>query len=262
MASARQKPELRSGAGAGEGAPIDIYGGAAFDPTANVIALVEGQADAIARLREADNRFNAQEFTHLKEMAILRAANAETLRISDLDRLDKTRQVDVLAATASASALATAVQTLANTSDRNAETLRNLVNATAATMAKQTADQALVLSTQTDNLVKDINARIAELQKSQYQGVGKDPMVTDLVMKVEKLTGTIAEGVGKQAVVDPQIAEMRADQKVLIAAMTASAGQGKGMDKMWGIVAGAAFLLFGFVSIVIAVVTFVLTRTQ
>lgn len=235
---------MRSNAGsAGEGAPIDIYGGAAFDPTANVISLVEALAKSVSDLRTADIKFNDAQTGHIKEISKLRADHAETLRVSDLDRLDKTRQVDVLAGTASASALATAVQTLANTSDRNAETLRNLVNATAATMAKQTADQAQVLSTQTDNLVKDINARIAELQKSQYQGIGRDPLVTDLVGKVERLTSTIAEGTGKQAVVDPQIAEMRADQKILIAAMTTNAGQGKGMDKMWGYIIGGIGLL-------------------
>lgn len=225
------------------GLPVDAFGGQTIDPTENVIALVKASTDYAAALRISDNKFSDAQHDHLKEMAKLRAEHAETLRVSDLDRLDKTRQVDVSQATASASALATAVQTLANTSDRNAETLRNLVNATAATMAKQTADQALVLSTQTDNLVKDINARIAELQKSQYQGVGRDPMITDLVTKVDKLTNALAEGIGKQTVVDPQIAEMRNDQKALIAAMIAAQGQGKGMDKMWGYIIGAAGLI-------------------
>lgn len=244
MPTARKKPPLRSSAGsAGEGAPIDIYGGAAFDPTANVISLVQALAESVAQLREADIKYNDRVASHIAEVSKLRADNAETLRTSDLDRLDKTRQVDVLAATASASALATAVQTLATNNDRNAETLRNTLNTTAQAMAKQTSDVASVLSTQTDNLVKDINARIAELQKSQYQGVGRDPTITDLVTKVERLTGALAEGAGKQAVVDPQIAEMRSDQKILIAAMTAGAGQGKGMDKMWGYIIGAAGLL-------------------
>jgi hypothetical protein len=123
------------------------------------------------------------------------------LRVSDLDRLAKTREVDVLAGAASAAALATAVQTLATTSDRNAETLRALVNATAATMAKQTADQAQVLSTQTDSLVKDLNARIAELQKSSYQGVGRsslaDPAMEKLTALVELLSKQQVLGTGK-----------------------------------------------------------------
>jgi hypothetical protein len=155
------------------GVGIDASGGPVVDPTENVIALVKAESRAAASLRKADIRYSNAMHHHLKEVSRLRAMNAETLRISDLDRLAKTREVDVLAGAASAAALATAVQTLATTSDRNAETLRALVTATAQTMAKQTADQALVLSSQTDSLVKDINARIAELQKSQYQGTGK-----------------------------------------------------------------------------------------
>lgn len=144
------------------GLGVDAQGGPVVDPTANV---VRRQDD----LREADNKLTDAKLEHLRDMQILRAehakeisdlraAHAETLRVSDLDRLDKTRQVDVSQATASAAALATAVQTLANTSDRNAETLRNLVNATAQTMAKQTSDQAAILSSQTDSLMKDVNA--------------------------------------------------------------------------------------------------------
>lgn len=232
-ASRAKGPALRGGgSGAGEGAPIDIYGGAAFDPTANVIALVESQAAAARDLRKSDNKFYDAQIHHLREIGKLRAEHAETLRTSDLDRLASTRQVDVLAGNASAAALATAVQTLANTSDRNAETLRNTLTATAATMAKQTADQAAVLSTQTDNLVKDINARIAELQKAQYQGVGKssvaDPIYEQLASQVKFLVENANQGQGKQAVTDPILAEMRADQKLLIAAMTSGTGEKSG----------------------------------
>jgi hypothetical protein len=167
-------------------------GNGKVDPTANVIALVESNRVAAVDLREADNKFYDAQSKHIVEMATLRASHAETLRVSDLDRLDKTRQVDVLAAAASAATLATAVQTLANTSDRNAEAQRNLVSQTAQTMAKQTADQAQVLSAQMDTVVKDINGRIAELQKSQYQGVGKssiaDPAMESLVLEVRKIS--------------------------------------------------------------------------
>lgn len=172
-----------------------------IDPTANVIALVEAHAKANAGLREADTKFNDSQAAHIKDIGDLRAKHAETLRVSDLEGLAKTRQVDVLAGAASAAALATAVQTLANTSDRNAETLRNLVNATAQTTAKETADRAAVLSAQTDSLLKDINARIAELQKSTYQGVGKssvsDPASERLAQSVEKLLSAGAIGTGK-----------------------------------------------------------------
>jgi len=178
-----------------------MYGGPLVDPSENVKALNQAEAKRQDDLRAAASLLADVKIQHMQDMGALRAAHAETLRVSDLDRLDKTRQVDVLAGTASASALATAVQTLANTSDRNAETLRNLVNATAQTMAKQTSDQAAVLSAQTDSLVKDINARIADLQKSSYQGAGKslvvDPQMERLAALVEKLAQGHATGTGK-----------------------------------------------------------------
>jgi len=225
------------------GVPVDAYGGGTIDPTANVIALVKAEASAAKALRKADTKFNDAVARHIQEMANLRAANAETLRVSDLDRLDKTRQVDVLAATASAASLATAVQTLANTSDRNAETLRNLVNATAQTMAKQTSDQAQVLSAQTDSLVKGINAQIAELQKAQYQGVGKS------------------------SVVDPLQAETVAEMKAIRVALAGSGGQSQGATKMWGYVVVAVGLLFtagsfllGIAGLAITILIFMMRR--
>lgn len=235
--------------GAGEGAPVDKYGGAAYDPTANVIALVEQLARSTSDLRAADNRFYDAEVNHITEIVRLHATFHETLRTSDLDRLDKTRQVDVLAATASASALATAVQTLANNNDRNAETLRTQLNATAATLAKQTTDQAQVLSAATDSMVKDINSRIAELQKSQYQGVGRssmaDPALEVLTSQVKLLMESSAAGQGKAAVADPMLAEMRADQKLLIAAITAGAGQSTGQKNIVAYISVGISILLG-----------------
>ena len=122
-----------------------------IDPTANVIALVEANAKAAEMLRGADIKFNDGEIAHVKEVAALRAVNAETMRLGDLERLAATRQVDVLAASATAAALATAVQTL----------------------SKQTSDLAVTLASQTDSKLRDVDSRIGELQKASYQGGGK-----------------------------------------------------------------------------------------
>jgi hypothetical protein len=130
---------------------VDASGNVAYDPSQNVIALVEANAKSAAMLRGADIKFNDAEIAHVKEIATLRALNAETMRLGDLDRLASTRQVDVLAASATAAALATAVQTL----------------------SKQTSDLAITLAAQTDSKLRDVDARIGELQKSSYQGGGK-----------------------------------------------------------------------------------------
>lgn len=205
-----------------------------IDPTTNVIALVEANAKSASQLRESDIKFNDAQSSHLKEISNLRAVHQETLRTSDLDRLDKTRQVDVLAASASAAALATAVQTLASTADRNADALRNLVNATAATMAKQTSDQAATLSAATDSLVKDINVRIAELQKSSYTGAGK------------------------QAVADPQMAELVVSVNKLLSAGSIMTGKSEGISASWLVLLGAVSLI----STLIAIGSFVFTETK
>lgn len=177
---------------------FDSRGNPIIDPTANVIALVEAQANAAEQLRIADTKYNDTVAKHINEMAKLRAGHSETLRISDLDRLDKTRQVDVLASSSTATGLAVTVQTL----------------------AKQTTELASTLATQTDNLVKDINSRIAELQKSSYQGAGKssvaDPVIENLVIEVRNLIKAQASGSGKTV----------------------------GMEKMWGWIVAGIFLLF------------------
>lgn len=192
-----------------DGVGIDRSGGPAIDPTENVVALVESEARAAAALREADIKFNDRQHCHLKEVTTLLSKNAETLRVSDLDRLDKTRQVDVLAAAASAATLATAVQTLATTSDRNAETLRTQLNADRAALAKQMADAAVQIQIGTDNAFKDVNARIAELQKSQYQGAGKssvaDPIMSEFMIEMKKMASAVQERRGHESVSDPAL---------------------------------------------------------
>lgn len=155
-----------------------------IDPTANVIALVEANAKANASLREADIKFNDAEARHLRETAVLRASNAETTRIGDLDRLASTRQVDVLAASATAAALATAVQTL----------------------SKQTSDLAVTLASQTDSKLRDVDGRIADLQKSSYQGGGKSEGMDSLWKLLIGLAGLLLAFLAYQNRTTPSVA--------------------------------------------------------
>lgn len=193
---------------------VDANGIRVRDPSENVNALALSIVEAQKDLRDADIRFNAIQndnvkeigvirATHQKEIGDLRAAHAEQLRISDLTMLEKTRSVDVLAGAQSAAQLATAVQTLASISSRDAETLRTQLTATAQAMAKQTADAAAATAAQTDSLMKDVNNRIAELQKSSYQGAGKqsvsDPQMEKLTEVVAMLAKTQATGTGEKS---------------------------------------------------------------
>lgn len=203
---------------------LDANGAPWVDPTPNVIALVEANAKSAAMLREADIKFNDSQAAHLKEIGALRAENAQILRTSDLATSEKTRQVDVLAAAASAATLATAVQTLATNTDRNAETIRNQLNADRAALAKLVSDTAVNVSTQNDSLFKVVNSQIAELQKSSYQGVGKssvaDPMISEAILEMKKMASGIYERRGRDEVADPALTATLAQIATAIAAQS------------------------------------------
>lgn len=187
------------------GLPADASGGATVDPTANVIAL-----SAASNIRQDDLRdvFNLlqdekvrrleQNGEHLKDVAELRDQHAKEMRKSEADRLDSIRQVDVTAVRTEATRALEAIQTLAATSARDAETLRNALVNTASTIASQTADT-----------VKQIVERIAALERSSYEGVGKqrlaDPMMAELVAEMKGIrevrASSVGQGLGRSEVI-------------------------------------------------------------
>jgi len=203
---------------------VDSGGVPAIDPTANVIALVKALAETASALREADKQFNRSQFKHIRQISRLRAANAETLRTSDLAMLAKTREVDVTTAASQAQALATAVQTLATNNDKNAEAIRNQMNSDRAALAKQVADTAVALGANNDSAMKDVNNRIAELQKSSYQGVGKS------------------------SVAEPMMAEFIAEMRVLAKGQDRQTGKGEGLDAGWKILIAVVMMVFAFLA--------------
>lgn len=199
------------------------------DPTINVSTLVAGEVSWIKAsieqmsrrtddLQVAHEARNKDAAAHTREILNLFAEHADKLRTGDLDVHDKTRQVDVLAAAASAATLATAVTALAATADRNAENLRNQLNATATAMAKQTADAATATATQTDSLMRGVNDRLSSVEKA------------------------INLGTGRQSVSDPQQQEFMRDIKEILTVQAAGSGKSAGRSDMWGYVVGA----FGF----------------
>lgn len=152
----------------------------AIDPTENVIALVKAENKRQDDLRDAHSKFVEAEIEHVQDTAKLRSEHTKQMGEKESDRLDKIRQVDVLNASTAAAQALTAIQTLATTTTANAETLRALVTSTAAAIATQTAT---TVSTQ--------NERIAALEKSSYEGAGKqrvsDPLVDKLLEEVKGL---------------------------------------------------------------------------
>lgn len=154
------------------------------DPTENVKTLVAASVRRADDLRIADQKYVDAELRHLNEMVALRASHGREINALESNRLNAIRQVDVLAVNTAADRAAQAIQALAATTATNAETLRNALNTTATTIANQTAAT-----------VSAITERLAALEKSMYEGKGKqtatDPVMEQLVQEVRALrTGT------------------------------------------------------------------------
>jgi len=162
------------------------------DPTENVKALSEASSARQDDLREANNKYWQSEISAMRDMMVLRADHAKEIRQLESDRLDKIRQVDVLAGNTAADRALVAIQTLATSQAAAAETLRSMVTSTATTIAAQTA-QAMGAVTE----------RIAALEKSSYTGMGRqtvaDPQMERLSAVVEKLASAQSVGTGKTA---------------------------------------------------------------
>lgn len=128
----------------------DRSGGPVVDPTANVIALIEAATARQDDLREETTKridaglIHQQELAKVRDecardMADIRERHSKEIRTLESDRLDKIRQVDVLAGNTASDRSLIAIQTLATSQAAAAETLRSMVTTTAATIATQTA---------------------------------------------------------------------------------------------------------------------------
>ncbi len=124
------------------------------DPTANVIAIIEA-----AVKRQDDLR--TSESLHVREVAALRAAHANDLRIAETARIDAIRAVVAGAVNRAAEVSGTQAVTLAAQVATSAETLRTQVAA-----AAQAATVALAAA------LEPIQKDIADLRRVQYEAAG------------------------------------------------------------------------------------------
>jgi hypothetical protein len=187
------------------GVDVDVHGAAIVDPTANVLQLVEAAIRRQDDLRYADERLAGEQQRHLKELLGLRSEFSKEMRQLETERINAIRQVDVTAVRTEADRALVAIQTLAAQTATDREKLRTDVAVTAQTIAKQTSDT-----------VGQLNDRIAALERTSY------------------------EGKGKEAVSDPMMAQMVAELKLLSTTMTRSTGKGEGIEKVWGWIVAAA----------------------
>lgn len=196
------------------GVGVDAQGGAAIDPTANVLSLVEAANKRQDDLRAARVEFTAAVTRHAEQLANLREMHAKELREAEAARVNAIRQVDVLAVNTAADRASAAIQALAATTSSNAETLRAMVANTAATIATQTAQT-----------VSAITDRLTALERTSYTGMGK------------------------QAVADPQMVELVAEMKSLTATRQSWAGKSEGINAVWLFLLGAVGLVGGLFGI-------------
>jgi hypothetical protein len=166
------------------GIPIDSSGGQTIDPTKNVLDLVgaavlriDDMAELRAQLLDEKILRMEREWIHQEKAAERERQFGKEIRGMESDRVDKIRSVDVANAAATAAQLLSAVNNLAATADRTAETLRNQVATTAAAAA---ANQAA--------LINPITERVAVLEKSSYTGAGKagvaDPQLAEAMLEI------------------------------------------------------------------------------
>jgi hypothetical protein len=186
------------------GVAVDAQGGPVVDPTANVLALVEAANKRQDDLRAASQRYNDSCIKYQHKMAELRAHHAREIRELDTKRLEATRAVDINAGQTEAKRSLDALQTLATQTQ-----------ATASTIAASIAET-----------VTGITARLAALEKSSYEGAGKDAGPS---AQMQQLTAAIA-----------QLAMKDSNRE----------GKGQGMNSLWGYVIGAG----GFISAIFAII--------
>jgi len=195
------------------GISVDTPGRQVVDPTANVIALVEANANAARALRDSDIKFNDAVTSHLKEIDVLRDAHIKETRLFDSERYDKIRSVDMANAAATASQILQAVTTNASTQERTAQTLRDQVAAT---------------------------ATAAENRQAAF--------AADMVKRLSAVELSMSEGKGKQQVSDPQMDKLTILVEKLAHNQTLGSGKSEGLDTGWKLLIGIAALLFGFLA--------------
>lgn len=178
----KQEPGQSSRSGLG----VDAYGGPVWDPSKNVLDLVEAAIKRQDDLRELQAE-------HQTEKDDLRYQFYHELRQAETARIDAIRAVDVGAVAAAAQVSATQATTLATTVASSAEALRNQVAAAASA-------QTVALAAALDPIQKDI----ADLRRAQYEQQGSQiASPNDLKMDI------LLERIGKIE----NIGQGRQDQK-------------------------------------------------
>jgi hypothetical protein len=181
-----------------------------IDPTANVIALSQAANARQDDLRAANTALIECELRGLKSLVDsninwleklmqLHSTHDRDIHKAEQDRLLSIRSIDVAA-----------VQALSERTEVDSENLRKAVQNTATTLAEQTA-----------RLFDRVTDRIASLEKSAYEGQGKqaytDPMMTKILASLETLKEGSATQSGSQKGASAMVAYIISGVMLLLA---------------------------------------------
>lgn len=171
------------------GAGIDFAGGPVFDPTANVLDLVEKETKRGDDLRSMEERLASSEIRRLeaeieaiRHIAKLQSRHTRERQQGESARLDSVRQVDIATFNNTISEIRSTLKDLATQTSTTATALQARQDVTAATLAKGTADS-----------VGEVMKRIAALELAAAQGLGKQAVVDPQMERLTGLVGRLAD---------------------------------------------------------------------
>jgi hypothetical protein len=167
-----KKSEGNKGRGSA-GIPVDSSGGPTFDPTKNVLDLVEAavkriddlmgaQAEVIDSKIDRLEAIQEAESRHLQDMAALRTNFESGMRDKETERLDAIRAVDVQA-----------VQRAAEVAEIRATALASQVAAAAEANRASVAATAAALESKLTTALEPLTQAIGELRRTQYEQQGQ-----------------------------------------------------------------------------------------
>jgi hypothetical protein len=198
MATLKKKRQKR-GAPGGTGAGVDAMGGPVFDPTENVLDLVEKETGRQDDLRDWIVKYYDMKLDDMEEMAILRDTHQKEVAVLRDMHARELRESDNTNSATAIGEIRSAAKELATVATSTASTLQSRVDATAATLGKAGAEQ-----------VGAVLTRVAALELAAAQGIGKqavvDPMMATLLDEVKKLSGSGERREGKSSGINATIA--------------------------------------------------------
>jgi hypothetical protein len=159
------------------GVGVDAFGAQVVDPTKNVLDLVQANkvsADTENALRDrviaAEIGIVSETVKWLEKVAEIHQRHDREIHLMEQQKLAAFRTSDEAARLTEANRQLAAIEVLARTTQTNADNLRNALDTTAATIAKQNAETN-----------SEIYTRLAALEKSSYEGAGKGTGAKNLV---------------------------------------------------------------------------------